>query len=222
MEILKTKENKNSYCVYRHLKPCGEVFYIGIGKNIKRAFSKNGRSNFWHRIVKKYNYEIQILKNDLTFEQAEEIEKILIDYYGRIDLKTGSLCNLTNGGGGCEKLSKEHKLKISLGKKGIPSKLKGHPLNENTKNKMKENHADVSGKNNPMYNKKHTDNTIKLISESNSGNKNKRSQKVIDMKSNITYSCIREASQFLGIHKSTLASYLKGKLPNKSNMRYLI
>jgi len=35
--------------VYRHLKPCGEVFYIGIGNDKDRAYSKRGRNKFWKR-----------------------------------------------------------------------------------------------------------------------------------------------------------------------------
>lgn len=87
------------YCVYRHLKPCGEVFYIGIGCTLKRPYSKRDRSQYWKNKVKKYpNYEVQILTTGLTKEEACEIETLLIGYYGREDLGLGSLVNLTNGG----------------------------------------------------------------------------------------------------------------------------
>lgn len=53
-------------------------------------------------------------------------------------------------------LSEETKSKIS-------SSHKGKKLSDSTKNKIKENHYDVSGKNNPMYGKKHSPETIEKI-----------------------------------------------------------
>lgn len=92
-----TKER--SYCLYRHLKPNGEVFYIGIGKDLKRPYNKISRSKYWKNKVSKYpDYEVQILKTGLTKEEACELEIILIDYYKRADCCGGTLVNLTNGG----------------------------------------------------------------------------------------------------------------------------
>jgi hypothetical protein len=76
-----------------------QVFYIGIG-NKKRPYIKYGRSNFWKKIVSKSDYEIQILKSNLSKEDAIELEIILIYHYGRINNSTGVLCNLTDGGDG--------------------------------------------------------------------------------------------------------------------------
>ena len=87
--------------IYRHLKPCGEVFYIGIGKTSKRPYSKKHRSKFWKDVVAKYGYEVQILKKDLSWQDACELEILLIAYYGRRDLGLGTLVNLTDGGEGC-------------------------------------------------------------------------------------------------------------------------
>jgi len=86
--------------IYRHLKPCGEVFYIGIGKEDKRAYSKYNRNTHWHNTVNKCGYEVQILKRELTWTEVCELEILLIAHYGRGDLKTGTLVNLTDGGEG--------------------------------------------------------------------------------------------------------------------------
>ena len=67
--------SEKTYCLYRHLKPNGEVFYIGIGNNLKRPYNKINRSKLWNRIVNKYGYEIQVLKINLTKEDACELEK---------------------------------------------------------------------------------------------------------------------------------------------------
>ena len=105
-------------CIYRHLKPNGEVFYIGIGNSTRRATSKIGRSKFWHAVTTKYpNYEVQILKNDLEWNEACELEVILIDYYGRRDLGTGTLVNMSCGAGGPRLLTELQKLKISKANK---------------------------------------------------------------------------------------------------------
>ena len=85
-------------CVYRHLKPNGEVFYIGIG-SLSRPYNKTHRNNFWKKVVEKYpDYEIQILKTDLTKEDACELEQMLVAWYGRRDCCGGTLVNLTDGG----------------------------------------------------------------------------------------------------------------------------
>lgn len=86
--------------VYRHLKPSGEVFYIGIGKTLSRAYSKHNRNKYWKNLVSKYGYEVQILKQDISWGEACELEKILIYWYGRRDLILGTLVNMTDGGEG--------------------------------------------------------------------------------------------------------------------------
>lgn len=92
--------NKNTvFCVYRHLKPCGEVFYIGIADNFKRPYNKISRNKHWkNKIIKYPNYEVQILTTGLTKEEACELEISLIAWYGRYDLGLGKLVNKTNGG----------------------------------------------------------------------------------------------------------------------------
>lgn len=77
-------------------------FYIGIGstKNYNRAFTKHSRTKFWKHEVQKHGLKIEILLDNLTWENAckEEIE--FIKLYGRRDLGKGTLVNLTDGGEG--------------------------------------------------------------------------------------------------------------------------
>jgi hypothetical protein len=130
----------NNNCIYYHLKPCGEVFYIGIG-NDKRPNSKQNRNKYWHNIIEKYGYEVQVLKNDLSWEDAIELEILLISWFGRKDLKLGTLVNMTDGGEGNKNIvmTPESNMKRSLALKGIPKtnrgvKRKGH--SQETKDKM--------------------------------------------------------------------------------------
>ena len=130
----------NNNCIYYHLKPCGEVFYIGIG-NDKRPNSKQNRNKYWHNIIEKYGYEVQVLKNDLSWEDSIELEILLISWFGRKDLKLGTLVNMTDGGEGNKNIvmTPESNIKRSLASKGIPKtnrgvKRKGH--SQETRDKM--------------------------------------------------------------------------------------
>ena len=88
--------------VYIHRKKTnGEIFYIGIG-NPDRPYQKYAacRSVVWHRVVNKYGYDIEVIRKDLTKQDALNIEMDLIELIGRRDLGLGTLVNLTDGGDG--------------------------------------------------------------------------------------------------------------------------
>jgi hypothetical protein len=89
--------------VYRHIRlDTNQPFYIGISSdtNYKRAYTKSRRNAHWRNIIQKTKYEVKILLDDLTWEQACEKEMEFIALYGRTDLNTGILCNKTLGGEG--------------------------------------------------------------------------------------------------------------------------
>ena len=112
---------KEAY-VYIHTRlDNNEVFYVGIGrlKNYKRAYqTKKSRNPFWHNIVKKTKYEVSIVADGLQWEEACRLEISLIKKYGRKDLHSGTLVNLTDGGDGNKGMSQEQKDKISNSLKG--------------------------------------------------------------------------------------------------------
>jgi len=83
--------------VYLHKrKDCDEVFYVGIGKNTKRAYCKQKRNQHWNNIVSKYGYYVDITHDDLLFEDCLRIEVYLISFW-REHSKI-KLFNATNGG----------------------------------------------------------------------------------------------------------------------------
>jgi hypothetical protein len=91
--------------VYRHIRlDNNKPFYIGIGSDdegkYKRAHNKSKRSILWKRILAKTEYKIDILLDDLSWEEACEKEKEFISMYGRLDNCLGTLCNHTDGGEG--------------------------------------------------------------------------------------------------------------------------
>ena len=122
----------NDNCVYRHRRlDTNEIFYVGIG-NIKRPYIKSNRSKWWKRIINKTEYSVEILAKNLSKEEACELEIFLISLYGRQNIKTGILCNLTEGGETLKgyKHSEEARKNMSIAAKNKPkvteeTKLKG-------------------------------------------------------------------------------------------------
>lgn len=214
--------------LYRHLKPNGETFYIGISTNKKRPYSKDSRSNYWKNIVSKYGYEVQILKSNLTWKDACELEIILISYYGRRDLNTGDLVNLTDGGEGtlgyiCTDEYRENMRLIKsgegsywLGKTGELSSWWGKKHTEDTKKKMS-----IAGKGR-VFSNGHCANLKKSALIRNlTGDKNSRAKRVINTVTKKEYSCVKYAADETGLNYNTLAGYLVGDRPNKTNLMYL-
>lgn len=130
--------------VYRHIRhDKNEPFYIGIGSDTpyyKRANERARRSTFWKKIVSKTEYSVEILFDNISFEEAKVKEIEFIKLYGRKDLHTGCLVNLTDGGDGLinkvytpeyrknlsesmknRVLSEEHKAKLRTYRLGVPN-----------------------------------------------------------------------------------------------------
>lgn len=213
----------NQTYVYQHkTKDTNEVFYIGISKskNFRRAYTKYKRSNFWKNVVEKHDYIVEILYENLSWNDACDIEKNLIAYYGRRDLGSGLLVNLTNGGDGTigilkKEVSLSTRKKISnshLGKKlseetkrKLSEVQKGKKLSEYTKNKMSQSRTGIN----------RSEETKLKISKNNFNNK-----KVIDISTKIIYNSIKDASVQLNINYTTLKRYLSGKRINKTTLSY--
>lgn len=94
-------EEERIYCVYQHIRlDKNQVFYVGIGSKY-RPYDLIGRNKYWNNIVQlNPNYEIQVLFENLTWKECCKKEIWYIKLYGRRNLNTGSLCNLTDGGEG--------------------------------------------------------------------------------------------------------------------------
>jgi len=107
--------------VYIHKrKDTGRVFYVGIG-NKDRPYTIR-KNKMWKGIVKKYGYTIELLYQDISWEEAILIERYLICSLGRKDLGKGELANMTDGGEGNQNIVyteewKERQRKSSTGRK---------------------------------------------------------------------------------------------------------
>jgi hypothetical protein len=140
--------------VYQHRRSdTNEIFYIGIGKTIKRAYQKEARNVIWKAITNKCSYIIEILFENLTWEQACEKERDLIKGYGRRDLGLGSLVNMTSGGDGA--IGRVDSAEIISSKR--ERMLKANPMNNPksrdkvSESKMGKSRLDMLGEKNPNF-----------------------------------------------------------------------
>jgi len=178
--------------VYQHRRiDNNSVFYIGIGSRKDRANSKHSRNAYWHNIVNKTEYKIEIIYNNLDKNSAIEFEKFLILLHG------DKLCNMTSGGEGSY----------------------GRVIKESTKNKIrlkmigKNNHN--FGKKLTKEVKDKISNSRKL-----SDNHYKR-KKVVDIVSNKKYDSCKECAIKNNINYQSLSMKLSGTRYNNTNFKYI-
>lgn len=84
------------FYVYKYLREDGTPYYIGKGSG-DRAYKKWSKKDIKPPAD---TTRIVIVEQDLTEDQAFDLEKKLIAEYGRKDLGTGILHNKTDGGEG--------------------------------------------------------------------------------------------------------------------------
>lgn len=178
------------FYIYEHIRnDTGAPFYVGKGSGA-RCKSKQGRNKWWHAIVAKHGYSINIRLETQDEELAFLAEQEAIDKYRRIGVK---LVNSTDGGEGISghkfapeviekraaKLrgkkrpeisarlkgvskSAEHRAKLSAAKIGIKA-------SQETRRKMSETRKGRIG---AMRGKTHREESKRKISESLKGEKN--------------------------------------------------
>ena len=148
-------ESENYY-VYVYLDPRkeGEFVYdnyhfkyepIYIGKGVRNRVNqhlinvdKNKKSLFYNKLRKILNEGLEPIRykliESLTEKESLEYEKKLISLIGRIDIETGTLCNMTEGGEVGYKRTEEARKKLSEAKMGDKNPM----YNKTTTHKQKE------------------------------------------------------------------------------------
>lgn len=214
------KEDRRCF-VYRHRRlDTNEIFYIGKGttskkflnsesdkKKFVRAFSKRNRNQWWVNISK-LGYEIEILKTNLTEDESNDLEELLITTYGRKDCCGGTLVNLTDGGEGAigRIMSEEQKQEIGKRNSGVNNKWfkiasELHPMYGRI------------GELNPYFGKTHSEEVRESMKKPHLSARGKghfRSKVVLHLLTGIFYDCVRDAAEAFGLNYSTLKNNLNG------------
>lgn len=145
---------KRNKCVYEYRLPeseGGHTYYVGQG-NYNRPYTPHPyRGHKRNPCIKpKDKNQIVIIKDNLTEQEAKDLEIELIAKHGRLDLGEGYLINRTDGGEGNNGwiVSEETKRKISKAntgrthteetKRNMSEAQKGKILTEETRKKMSE------------------------------------------------------------------------------------
>lgn len=152
--------------VYRHIRlDKNEPFYIGIGSddNYKRANCKLGRNNMWNKIVNKTKYRVDIVLDNLSWEEACEKEIELISLYGRINKFNGFLSNLTDGGEGTLGILFTEDRRVNL---SIVAKKRYENPNQRLKISLGQKKSYKDGRMHPWIGRKHSEESNKKNSES--------------------------------------------------------
>lgn len=226
---------ENNWYLYRHLKPNGEVFYIGIGKtkNYHRAYTRHNRNKYWKNIFSKYGtFEVQILKRNLTREFANELEQILISWYRRKDCCNGTLVNMTDGGDGGNGIiySDERRKEVSDRMTGKNNPMYGKDWRkEKTEEEIAKVHKKASDslklfyKNNTHHGKGKIGVRLGQRNSEESINKirAKKRQPVLDTKNSVIFKSYKEAAAFLGVGQSCMRARLNGQNINLTSFVYL-
>lgn len=212
MKINQNENNERHYTIYCHKNLINGKIYIGQTGMIPytRRWQGHGVSGspykncpHFEKAIIKYgwkNFEHFILKDNLTLEEANKYEELLIALYDSTNPDIGY--NVAKGGD-------------------------NHTHSEETRKKISEHHADFSGENHPMWGKHHSEETKekikqahlgkkvseetkKKISEATKGSNNPMAKSVLCIETGQIFSTAKEAAEFVGVDKSTLCKAARG------------
>lgn len=232
-------ENMNesrNYCVYVHTSPSGKKYVGQTGQKPERRWGKDGayylrknkngeyKQRYFANAIIKYgwdNIEHEIIASNLTKEEADNFEKLLIEKLNTKNHKYGY--NLKDGGIGGGGFSEEVLKKMSeshKGKKQSEETIKkrfenlrdknhpnyGKPLSEDVRQKVSNA---TKGEKHHMYGKHFSEEHKKKISAS------LKRQKVVqyDLQKKIIkiWDCMGDVERELGISKGNVSACCKRK-----------
>ena len=185
--------------VYRHWRlDKNEVFYVGIGKEESRAFDFIRRNKVWKGIKRRTDVDVEIVARDLSWELACELEQLMIQEYGRIDLGTGCLVNLTDGGEG------------SFGIKQSQETINKRANSNRGKKRTDETRAKISQ---ALTGKKLSEKHIESLRTSHLGKLPPNAKQVIDLQTGFVYDSLRSGCLSVGVNYK--AEFAKQKSESK-------
>lgn len=204
--------------VYRHIRlDNNEVFYIGISdvsNNYSRAKQCVKRNKFWKNIANKTEFKVQIIWECSSRAELLEKEMEFIALYGRKDLGTGTLCNLTDGGEGVHnyKHTPEALVKMANARMGRDFSL---IYTKEVREKMSKN---IGGKKRTLEQRNNL--SMAKMGKLNKGD-NPNAKLVLDTYTGIFYDCAKDACESISANYSTFKSWLKGRVKTKNRFKYV-
>jgi len=211
------------YCVYCFTNKTNNKKYVGITSNMEQRYKQHktarNRCPVFSNAIKKYGFEtfdFIVLEENLTQEDAKLLEKKFIKEFNSI-VPNGY--NRTEGGDSSVKHTKKTIEKIieknRIYRMNNPHPMKGKKHSEKSKQLIREaslKRTDrPSGKDHWNYGKTVSDATREKLRINNSLGNNGFAKKVIDLNTNIIYSCINEAKLVYGISHSFVSMICSGK-----------
>lgn len=198
--------------IYKITSPSGKIYVgqsIDIEKRFKHYLKDNSKYFNQKKLINsfnKYNVKNHIFEiiEICKIQDLNNRERYWQEFYNCIS-NTGLNCKLTTTKDKSGKLSIETKLKMSNSQKGKKPRL-GMKNSEEMNKKISESNI---GK------------KMSEISKLKMSKSNKNKRKVIDVKNNIIYDSVKKVSVLFNINYGTLNAYLKNKIPNKTNFKYL-
>lgn len=196
-----TDEDK-TYCVYVHTSPSGKMYVGQTSKNPEMRWGKNGRNYlakrrgkyaqpmFAHAILKYGwdNFQHEIIANNITKEEADNFEKLLISKLNTTNSQYGY--NIREGGSNGS-MSEESKRKLS-------ESLKGKRPSEETRKKLSESRKG----------RKRSEKNKQIVKEA-------QARKIVQYSLQgdfiKVWDCISDTGRELGIDISSIAKCCKGK-----------
>ena len=259
--------SNNNFYVYEHIRLDNNTcFYVGKGKG-KRS-DRVSRNEHHDRISKKYGHAVVIIADNLTEEEAFNLERETIEDYvfnlgygidiigfnNKEDYEIGHLTNCTWGGEGSSgyNFSEDTKMKISNSLKGniVSEETKKKQSNsqkerwKNTSNERKEELRNIfsknvkkywdnvdketkkerfkhvsetriknetaKGKNNPMYGKHHSKETIEKLSK-----------KVINITTGEIFNSIKDGAKKYGLIPNSISQCCNGKYKTSGGFKWI-
>ena len=181
--------------------------YIGQSNNIeyrwkqhKYELNRGGHDNdYLQKSWNKYgcdNFEFYIIELcDINILNEREV--YYIDLYETLSRDKGY--NLTSGGGANKQYSQEVCEKISQA-------LMGHEVSWETRMKVSQNHADVSGEKHPMYGRKHSEEAKEKMRQAGLGRPSSRKNltPVLCIELNTIFENATEASKKLNLDSGAI------------------
>lgn len=205
------------YIVYLHTNKVNGMVYIGMTcRTVEERWNSGYQGNpHFYRAIKKYgrnSFKHEVLAENLTKEEAEQLERFYISKYNSTDPKIGY--NIENGGNSIGKHSEETKRKISESQKGrkftgehiqnLSKSLKGRKITDEQRAKLSER---MKG-NTYTLGYRHSEETKRKMSESRMG---KRGKPVICLSDGKVFRSVPEAAAFYNLTRHKVMNNCTGK-----------